>query len=123
MTQAVDWLYQRFWLPQMQPGDSSVDEARAEQLATLKTKLGELLNQYKVLQKSIVRDASTAGAYTKKLDKIQADIEACVSEVGVCSVVTKGLDSGSPEEAAQASCHHITDILLEVGRLVPESKK
>jgi hypothetical protein len=107
----------------MQPGDSSIDEARSQQLAALRAKLGELLNQYKVLQKSIVRDASTAGAYAKKMDKLQADIEACTAELGACSVGGKSLEEASSEEAAQASCHHIADILLEVGRLVPESKK
>lgn len=107
----------------MQPGDPSVDEARSQQLAILKAKLGELFNQYKILQKFIIRDASTAEAYAKKLDKVQAEIEACAAELGACSVGGKNIDNGSPEEAAQASCHLIADILLEIGRLVPESKK
>lgn len=130
---AMDWLYERYWLPQVQAmlggslhsGGGGGDEhsmamARSIVPETEREKLGELLTAYKAHQKIALRDLSRNTE--KEHGRLVRAIERWV--VDVSTACEAGLGRGQAgNESQAAACTVLAETLCQVGNLVPTSKK
>ena len=126
----MDWLYQRYWLLQVQPTFDSFDDEGKESVLNQKQKLEILsvLIRYKAIQKQVIRDASSSNG--RELQKIERVIQRWIVDVGMDRIglmnngSSRAGDSKAAEEAERAGLQALAEVLTEnLGVLVPTSKR
>lgn len=125
------WLLHNYFLPTINP--ASVPQREVPPLRPLEP----LLKQYKLVLKTVTRDASLRTRYKQEIDTITRDVERWIAEAGVAAsmiVGEVGWDTGADslqetnsddntELKEKWALERFCDALLERGGLVPLSKK
>ena len=121
----MDWLYQRYWLAQMQAQMNETDATESEELSEAqKTEIIRLLTLYKRLQKEALRDATLSKG--RDLAKVTLAIERWAVDVGTSKASlssSAGTQAGMASDATTVGCQALAQIMTETGFLVPTSKK
>lgn len=121
----MDWLYQRYWMAQMQSTlNDPMSEGTEELSESQKVEMARLLTLYKRLQKEGIRDASVSK--TKDIAKVTQAIERWIIDIGTSKASLANSASNKARSAADASsvgCQALSQIMVETGYLVPTSKK
>lgn len=116
---AMDWLYARYWLPQMQAVSGGHDDPAANDVVPeeQRKKLADLLAAYKAHRKQALRDLS------KAIDKEEARLVKAVERwvIEALSGQVAGIRQG--QTSPGAACAILAEMLCETGHLVPTSKK
>jgi ribosomal biogenesis protein LAS1 len=119
--QAMDWLYQRYWLAQMQSASMEAGTTVSEELSEAqKVEITGLLTQYKKLKKETLRDASVSKQ--KELARLTQAIERWTLDIGTSRASFSGSSSNNLDATA-VGCQALAKVLAEAGFLVPMSKK
>lgn len=125
LLKAMDWLYQRYWLAQMQSTMTETDPDGATELSEAqKAEITGLLTLYKKLQKEALRDVSLSKS--KELARVTQAIERWTVDIGTRNAslsISAGNKAGIVADASTAGCQVLAQIMTEVGFLVPTSKK
>ena len=127
------WLLHNYFLPTINP--ASVPQREVPPLRPLEP----LLKQYKLVLKTVTRDASLRTRYKQEINTITRDVERWIAEAGVAAsmiVGEVGWDTGADslqetntnsddntELKEKWALERFCDALLERGGLVPLSKK
>ena len=117
---AVDWLYARYWQPQLAAFEAgnvesaplAFDSAISQQ-GTLAQDLRLQLKRYKTLRKDILKDAAQELAHASEMDKLLRRIKHLLT----------GMDARDPRHLTIPSKEVLISILMEPGGLVPLHKK
>ncbi|GBE78457.1 Las1-domain-containing protein [Sparassis crispa] len=123
--EAMRWLLDNYFLPTLNPS------AAAPSPKTVLRPLSPLLKQYKTLLKGTTRDASLLPTRKHEIAKVTRDIERWVAEAKVAANVSVdaiewdiGAQDDSMEDGRERwALERLCDALLELGALVPVSKK
>lgn len=112
---ALDWLYQRYWLPQMNflNGSASVSQ-RSLLHEQLHNEFAAQLRAFKIVRKEAVRDVSKF--------RPRELLRSCVAIEKILGLIASEGSKGETTGAA-AGIDVLLDALLEPGGLVPTSKK
>ncbi|KAK4698133.1 ribosomal biogenesis protein LAS1, partial [Phenoliferia sp. Uapishka_3] len=102
--QALDWLYSHYWLPTVSPNSIETPLHSLEPLQAL-------LNSYKTLTKTYLRDASKVSRTKTELLKVYRSVEAWVIEA---ESLGRGRDR---------AIDGLAEAFLMIGGLVPTAKK
>ncbi|KAM0750536.1 Las1-domain-containing protein [Meredithblackwellia eburnea MCA 4105] len=105
--QALDWLYNSYWLPAVSATNSNSETIALPSIEPLQA----LLSSYKTLTKEYIRDASKVSKTKSQLVKVYKGIESWVVEA-------EGMGRGRDR-----ALDGLVDALLMVGGLVPTAKK
>jgi hypothetical protein len=113
--QALDWLYERYWIPQVHSlrglSTSTLDDG-------LDKAIGLLLKSYKAMRKMAVRDATKDNAIAS--ERLYQRFERWIVEAGTTLL---GAQGGSADDSANLALEALIAKMLEPGFLVPVSKK
>jgi hypothetical protein len=103
-TQALDWLYERYWLPSIQSADAQQSLAHEH----LTSELVTLFRTYKAARKAAVRDATLLDPAAQ--DKLLMAIEKLAAGLRMQYGVAEGLEA-------------VAEQLVAPGGLVPKGKR
>ena len=120
---AMDWLYERYWLPQLQAmlGSPGGDEDTLAVSEEQRNRLSELLAAYKAHQKSALRDLSKSTE--KELNRLTRGIERWVVDLSTSREAGFSNARDAESTGQSAACSVLAETLCQVGNLVPTSKK
>lgn len=121
----MDWLYQRYWLAQMQAQTSDADEIGSDALSEAqKAEITRLLTLYKRLQKEALRDATLSKG--RDIAKVTHAIERWAVDIGTSKAslsISAGTQAGIASDATTVGCQALAQVITDAGFLVPTSKK
>lgn len=121
----MDWLYQRYWLVQMQSTSNEAIEADETVLTEAqRAEVTRLLTLYKRLQKELLRDASVPK--DKEIGRAIQAINRWILDVGTSPTAlgnSEAFTGSSSADGSAPGCQILARILTGIGYLVPTSKK
>lgn len=120
---AMDWLYERYWLPQLQfmAGGAGENEEREQVTPEARDRLVQLLAQYKAHRKQALRDVSKS--HEKEHSRLVRQIERWVVDNSTTSEAGFRRTSDAQGASHAAACAGLAETLCQVGNLVPTSRK
>lgn len=121
----MDWLYQRYWLAQIEStNDGATVGGDGEASEAQRTEITRLLTLYKKQQKEALRDTSVPkhkeiGRTIQAIDRWVADVGTSTGNFGRSGAFNRG----STADVDSSGCQTLIQIMTDTGFLVPTSKK